>query len=366
MRLKYKLSLILIVSISIASLIGSLTSYMMQRQMIDTVMYEQSKLILHQFRQSLISTQQKTTSISEFVAALPPVKTAFAQRDREQLTRTLLPAYQILYDKHNYSQAQFHEPPSTSFLRLHNLEKYGDDLSSFRETVLEANHDKTSYQGIEAGVSGVSIRSVVPVTHHNLHIGTFELGLELTELLEDLKDSNGIESGIFMDIDLLNQSLNEQSQLNHDPFFGSFKLTNTTKTKLMQELATESRLLKVKDEQFGSRDIRGFKFAVITMPLRDFSNRKIGVVILAKNFSYYHDLANISLMRTISISLIGIILVATFLLILESYFFHNPLAILAKNNDKSALQTLAQRNDEIGHIAQQLLDKQTTVDSSNA
>ncbi|WP_353572627.1 cache domain-containing protein [Candidatus Albibeggiatoa sp. nov. BB20] len=357
MRLKYKFSLILIVSISITALIESVSSYTMQRKIIDAVMYDEAVLIGHQFEQSLIATQQKTTTISEFITTLPSVKQAFAEQNRDQLIEVLLPAYQILHDKHGYSQAQFHIPPSTSFLRLHDITKYGDDLSMMRETVLEANHNQQIYHGIESGISGVSIRSVVPMTYKDEHIGTFELGLQLNEILDNLKDSSDVESGIFMDVNLLNKSLGQEHKLNEDPFFGSFKLINTTKPKLMQVLASESELIRVKDKQFYTQNIRNFEFSVISMPLRDFSNRKIGVVILAKDFSYYHDLANISLVRTMSITLLGIILVATILLILESYFLYNPLSILANSQNKLEFEQFAKRKDEIGAISRKLLDK---------
>ncbi|WP_114679260.1 cache domain-containing protein [Desulfotruncus alcoholivorax] len=46
-------------------------------------------------------------------------------------------------------QFQFHLAPATSFLRQHAPEKYGNDLSSLRNTVLECNKTGKVVQGLE-------------------------------------------------------------------------------------------------------------------------------------------------------------------------------------------------------------------------
>ena len=44
-----------------------------------------------------------------------------------------------LKSAYGVEQFQFHTAPATSFLRVHQPEKFGDDLSGFRKTVVEAN-----------------------------------------------------------------------------------------------------------------------------------------------------------------------------------------------------------------------------------
>ena len=79
------------------------------------------------------------TSLALVVASMPDVQKAFGFRNRQQLTKLTLPFFQK--EKENLSLAlfQFHAAPATSFLRLHKLEKIGDDLSSIRQTVIEVN-----------------------------------------------------------------------------------------------------------------------------------------------------------------------------------------------------------------------------------
>lgn len=88
------------------------------------------------------------------------------------------------------TQIQFHLPDSTSFLRLHKLESYGDSLKDFRFTVNKANEDKEIVRGLEEGVAGYGFRVVYPVSYEGNHVGTVEYGSDFGRgFLEDLKEN---------------------------------------------------------------------------------------------------------------------------------------------------------------------------------
>ena len=110
---------------------------------------------------------------------------AFAARDRERLAQLTLPIMEQL-NSQGIRQFHFHLPDATSFFRVQSPEEYGDDLSSFRHTVVEANKQQTLVSGLEGGVSGAGFRYVVPLSYNNEHVGTVELGMGITE---DLKSS---------------------------------------------------------------------------------------------------------------------------------------------------------------------------------
>lgn len=112
----------------------------------------------------------------------------FAERDRKALREMLLPSYKAIDDK--MAQFQFHLPDSTSFLRLHNPDKYGDSLKDFRFTVNKANADRQLVSGIEEGRGGYGLRVVAPVSYQGEHIGTVEMGADLGEtFLQELNSS---------------------------------------------------------------------------------------------------------------------------------------------------------------------------------
>lgn len=106
----------------------------------------------------------------------PQVQAAFAARNREKLQELTLPAFKQVKEE-GIEQIQFHVPPATAFLRLHMPEKYGDDLSSFRATVVEANRQQKIVQGLEEGRGGYGFRVVAPVFYQGQHVGSAEYGM---------------------------------------------------------------------------------------------------------------------------------------------------------------------------------------------
>lgn len=113
----------------------------------------------------------------------------FANRDRDGLADILLPAFDKI--SNSISQVQFHLPDSTSFLRLHKPEKYGDSLKEFRFTVNKANEEREIVKGLEKGVAGFGFRVVVPMSYNNIHLGTVEYGSDFgTNFLEHIKQNN--------------------------------------------------------------------------------------------------------------------------------------------------------------------------------
>ncbi|MGP1458618.1 MAG: methyl-accepting chemotaxis protein [Treponema sp.] len=116
---------------------------------------------------------------------------AFAARDRGRLLSAMAPLYKNMKENYNAQQLHFHLPPATSFLRLQKPEKFGDDLSSFRATVVEANKTKKPVVGLETGVSDLGFRVVRPLFSENgVHLGTVEYGGALnTAFIEKLREN---------------------------------------------------------------------------------------------------------------------------------------------------------------------------------
>jgi methyl-accepting chemotaxis protein len=166
-------------------------------------LFESARVKLEQERRQveILFTQKGLTAkaLASWVASDKDVTAAFAARDRDALQARLLPFYDELKGPLNLYQFQFHIPPATSFLRLHNPEKHGDDLSKARPTVVHANGAKTAQSGLEAGPFGVGIRGVVPVFHKGVHVGSVEFGIAVTDdLVLSLKEQSGFDISILV------------------------------------------------------------------------------------------------------------------------------------------------------------------------
>ena len=113
------------------------------------------------------------------IASLPVVQAAVAAQDDRALEQLLGPGFAHMKAAAGMAQMQFHLAPATSLVRIHKLEKRGDDLSGFRQTVVDANPTGTSLSGLERGRSGIGARGVAVVRHEGKPVGTVEVGLDV-------------------------------------------------------------------------------------------------------------------------------------------------------------------------------------------
>lgn len=110
----------------------------------------------------------------------PDVQEAFANEGRKELARLVDRSF-VELEENGITQLQFHLPNATSFYRAHDPENFGDDLSSFRHTVVDANDNQESIEGLEEGVAGYGFRVVNPLIHNGNHVGTVEVGTNFGE-----------------------------------------------------------------------------------------------------------------------------------------------------------------------------------------
>ncbi|MCC7368483.1 MAG: HAMP domain-containing protein [Chloroflexi bacterium] len=217
------------------------------------------------------------------VAENPVVREALARQDRDALIAAVGPGYAELNRQYGVPQAQFHLAPATSFVRLHDLKKFGDDLSQIRKTVLVANQERRPVSGLEEGVAGYGIRGVVPVTFEGRHVGTFELGMDLDRVvLEQLRAAFGAELTVY-----IRPAGGGQDGA---PAFKVF--ASTTDQPLPVDDATRAAVFAGGSAAVSRVMHNGEPFAVMSAPLRNFANQPVGLV-------------EISLSRTETLARIG-------------------------------------------------------------
>ncbi len=203
------------------------------------------------------------------VAEMPQVREAFAKGDRDTLSAMFLPGFPSLKRTAGMEQFQFHLPPATSFLRIHQPKKFGDDLSSFRHTVVAANATRAPVIGLESGVAGLGFRAVVPVEQDGRHIGTVEFGSGFgKEFVTAFKASYGVDIAVYVP----------------DKNGAMTALAST----LPQSLAAERLADALPGTEILTRGrVDGHPVAVMLGALRDYSGRPVAVVELAMDTSGY-------------------------------------------------------------------------------
>jgi len=146
----------------ITALLASASLNTLQRMSKQAELRELSQLY-NAVLSEIASEGRLATALSETVAQFSPVQAAFADKDRPELQGLTMPIFESAKKNFGVKQVQFHLPPAMSFLRLHSPDKFGDDLSQFRQTIVDVNKSQQFVSGIEDGVAGLGIRGVVPI-----------------------------------------------------------------------------------------------------------------------------------------------------------------------------------------------------------
>lgn len=235
----------------------------------------------------------RAAAMSAVVAAMPATQEAMAKQDREALVRLFGPVFAATKSEYGVEQFQFHTPPATSFLRVHQPAKFGDDLSSFRKTVVDANQGHKVVVGLEGGVAGLGIRGVVPIAQAGIHLGSVEFGLTFGQsFLDDFKLNRHVDIAF------------------HLADGAGFKLFGgTLKGKSFFDAADYGRAagggFTVKQAKLDATPV-----AALLGPIKDFSGKPLGAVELVMDNADYVASADRAWMLAIAIAALGLVLAA--------------------------------------------------------
>ncbi len=254
----------------------------------------------HQFLGLIHDTAVTSYSMAELVASMPEVQKSLAEKNRSRLLELTLPLYRSGREKLNIKQFQFHLPPATSFLRLHKVDKYGDDLSGFRFTVLEANQEKRPKYGIEKGRFGLGFRGVAPVVYQGKHVGTVEFGSKLNDkFLDQQKKENGFNFAVIVP---------DGGSFKFQAKVGEMTISPKIYSSLRKVIETDQTEIKI-----DNKDNR--RFMTFLGPLKDFSGKNVGVIAIPSDIT-----SHVNQMKQTIVIYIGVVILLTFLILAVVYF----------------------------------------------
>ncbi|MEY3302012.1 MAG: cache domain-containing protein [Pseudanabaena sp.] len=361
MQLRIKVPLLITLVALITSLSLSLFFYATALQSIENNQKAELNTTVTLIQKYTEEHTKKALSRAEMVASLPSVQQAFRARDRDQLAQILLPAFVIQRDRYDVREAHFHLAPATSFLRLFYLKKYGEDMSSFRETVLITNQKQEPQSGVEISRHGLNIRGVVPIADAQGAIGSFEVGMSFNGVLDAVKQVTGFELGVFIDNDLMTKVATGLPAPESDRVIGGLRNESSTNWSLVRSLVSPDLLRKVNDTTLKLQKIDGVDYGVALLQLLDFKGKKIGVVVAGKSFEGLTSQANAVLINAMVISLFAVIILGGTATILFNGLLMRPMIAvgncitsMAIDDVAKPIDDLASRRDEVGKIARSL------------
>ncbi len=299
------------------------------------------------FRLTLDSKGVSMQQIATYVANTPGVQQLFlagkkavekdesksgvsASSIRDNLYRLVKPSWEMLTSQYDVRQLHFHlGPGSTSFLRVHRPEKFGDNMDNVRFTVVDVNKRFEPVKGFETGRVYSGIRGVVPVfakdgRGQDVHVGALEAGTSFTNMLSLLH--NELDSNLAVLLSEKHVKKNMwpnfvNNHFNESQIIGPYYIESAT-TDTATDFLRLPNVIKLLESGGGSRlVVSGKAWEVCVFSLRDYlgdidpTMPPAGLVVVWKDASDKWSLFIKSQKTNIIYSICALVLVETLLLI---------------------------------------------------
>jgi methyl-accepting chemotaxis protein len=351
---KINLSIVLIAIVSFVIVFFVLFYY---RNIIKNETYQMLKEELQQ--QAISSFQAKkeiglTNALS--IANDKRIAQAIKTSSRDELIKDLNAISKRMRENTNFKniKVHIHTKDNHSFLRAWNPNKYGDDLSGFRASVVKVNNTQKPIVTFEVDKNGLGIKAVVPVfDKDNIHVGSLEFIQGLNSVAKIFKTSNNAFL-LLMDENL------KKAQVPSSKQFKNYIISQSFIDNDFLQDAKHIDIQKILTNKF----LVDKNYFYTYIDVVDFQNKKLGIALLGKPIKDV-DMVVDEALKIIEISLFALAMMALVIIIVSSLLinkfvtkplnsFENGLLSFFSylNREKSDVERLDDTsNDEIGIMA---------------
>jgi methyl-accepting chemotaxis protein len=231
-------------------------------------------------------------------------------------------------------KVHIHTKDNHSFVRAWKLDKFGDDLSSFRHSVVKVNSTQKSVNGFEVGKAGLGIRSVVPITdQEGVHYGSLEFiqGINSVAKLFD-REKEGF-------VLLMNKSLLPQGSFTKNSMIGDYVISQKFVNKaFLQDIQTIDLKTLINNHHLQSD-----KYLYTYKEVKDFNDHTVGIAVIARPLS----IVTLALDETQSIlmSSMSIFVLILIALVIAIYIVLSRVVITPLKDLEEGIEKLSQKSD---------------------
>ncbi len=265
--IKQRIFLSLILSLTVMAVTLATVFLTRMKAVTDAMQTEMLSAVAASVDSEIANRTRFASALAVTIANSPELQQAFAEGHRAALARLTKSTFDELKKRYGVRQFQFHTVDAHSFFRAHKPEKYGDDLSAFRQTVVEANNTRTVIEGVESGVAGLGLRGVAPMFFEGRHIGSVEVGLALDEsFFRQLSGRYGVDLAIHL-----------KKGSGFEPSLSTIEKDIVSEQTLERVLAGET---VIAFDDGGEHPL-----GVYVSPLKDYSGQIIGAIEVIRDLS---------------------------------------------------------------------------------
>ena len=211
------------------------------------------------------------------------IQESLASKNRELAIKTIGSLSSTMKEQTPFKNIQIHIHTANnhSFLRSWKVADFGDDLSSFRASVVKVNSEKKAINGFEIGNDGLSLRAVVPIFQDKTHVGSLEFMQGINSVAIDFDKENKAFL-LLMDSSLATSKIKDEDKINNYLISQKFRNDN-----FMADVKTIDFEKLLKDKFFISKD-----YFYTYIDVNDFSGKKLGIALLADSLQNVEESIN--------------------------------------------------------------------------
>ncbi|WP_438754419.1 methyl-accepting chemotaxis protein [Pararhizobium sp. O133] len=291
--------------------------------------------------QNDMDAQKKAASaLALAIAGEPETSQLIEKSERDAIVAKYAGSLPAIVNDGGLSLMTFINPKGEAVARIHTPEKFGDDMTGRRKTVVEALATGKLVAGTEPGRAAVSMFASAPVVRDGKTVGVVDVGTALTnKYFAPLADKIGGAIAVHIMVE--------------------DKLQLQAATLGEKSLLTDEQLKAVLDGKSMQQSIfqDGKHYFVDAVPFSNYSGKTIGVLEIASNVTEIVDSGNEAIWTTVigtmlvsGLSLVGFLLFARSLAGTLSRITAT-MAKLAAGDLQSEIKG-QDRSDEIGAMAQ--------------
>ena len=203
----------------------------------------------------------------------------FAMKGLTELSKTFKDNTEFYNVKVHIHDANVH-----SFLRVWSPEKYGDDLRSFRHTIVQVKEQKKPLIAIELGRAGLVLRGIAPVLEDGKYLGSVEFMQGLNSIVRASRKSYGIEAAFVLD----NKYLSISKGLADAPKVGNYTLA-VKEDEVSKAFFSELSSIDIKNTK---ETLRSENYLIVSEPITDFSGDVVGYALMGEPISKVEAVVN--------------------------------------------------------------------------
>lgn len=262
---------------------------------------------------------------------------ALIENNRELALNRLYSMFED-YDKIGLKnlKVQIHTADIRSFLRSWALDKHGDDLKAFRNSIVQVKATKQPYSFFEMGRDGLALRSIAPIIRDNDYIGSIEILIGLNTIAQDMKAENLLYAALIKeDLAKLGTIIGEQTKVG-----GGYVIANDKWfDDATKNLAKTINYNELKQKGYVLTD----KYLISSIPLVDYSGQVVGLHLLAEDAASLKESLNNLIIDRFKFT--GALAVYIFIMGTAIAIFFNMLMIRPITETASAIQIITKYMD---------------------